>query len=257
MTFNLRCDFPLDFNNRWKSRRNIVYDIMNTYKCDIVGMQEVTESMHNDIKDNMSRYNIIGVPRTRKFFCERNDILIEKRYNIFSSKTFWLSDTPDIEGSSKWFSVFPRICTTAVVEMENRKKIRICNSHLDCFTSKAREYELRRLMEIIEKEQKKEKLPLIVMGDFNSKPDSRLIKNLSDGVYGNQKMSAVQEYDKRLYLSSTMSMFKGREKGLHIDYIFVSEELKVNNAEIVRYNLHGKYPSDHYPLSAEIGRAHV
>ena len=111
-------------------------------------------------------------------------------------------------------------------------------------------------MEIIEKEQKKEKLPLIVMGDFNSKPDSRLIKNLSDGVYGNQKMSAVQEYDKRLYLSSTMSMFKGREKGLHIDYIFVSEELKVNNAEIVRYNLHGKYPSDHYPLSAEIEIIH-
>lgn len=256
MTFNLRCDFPLDINNRWKDRRNIVYDIINRYECDIIGTQEATESMYNDIKENMRQYNIIGAPRTRKFFSERNDILIYDRYKICSSKTFWLSDTPDIEGSSKWFSVFPRICTTAVVEMENKKRIRVCNSHLDCFTSKAREYELRRLMETIEEEQKKENLPLIVMGDFNSKPDSRLIKNLCDGVYGNRKMSAVQEYDKRLYLTSTMSMFKGKEKGLHIDYIFVSEELKVNNVEIIRYNLHGKYPSDHYPLTAEIEFIH-
>ena len=256
MTFNLRCDFLLDINNRWKDRRDIVYEIISRYKCDIIGIQEATETMYNDLKVNMNSYNIIGSPRTHKFFSERNNILIHNQYKIFSSKTFWLSDTPDVKGSSKWFSVFPRICTTAVVETEEGKKIRVCNSHLDCLTSKAREYQLEKLMDIIEEEQKKENLPLIVMGDFNSKPDSRLIKNLSSGVYGSKKMSAVQEYDKKLYLSSTMSRFKGKEKGLHIDYIFVSEEFKVKNVEIVRYNLNGKYPSDHYPLSAEIEIIH-
>lgn len=252
MTFNLRCDFLLDINNSWNKRKYIVYDIINKYECQIIGTQEVTEVMYNDIKNNVHNYNIVGSPRSKKFFVERNNILIQNQYRICESKTFWLSDTPKVEGSSKWFSIFPRICTTAVIEIEEGIKIRVCNSHLDCFTSKAREYQMKRLMEIIDKEQENEELPLIIMGDFNSKPESRLIKNISSGAYGRKKLSAVQEYDKRLYMSSTMSMFKGKEKGLHIDYIFVSEEFKINDVEILRYNVNGKYPSDHYPLIAEI-----
>lgn len=155
MTFNLRCDFPLDINNRWKNRRYIAYSIINKYKCDIIGTQEVTENMYNDIKKNTNNYNIIGTPRSKKFFVERNNILIKKQYKIVEEKTFWLSDTPNVVGSSKWFSVFPRICTTAIIQLNNKIKIRVCNSHLDCFTSKAREYELRKLIELIEAEQEK------------------------------------------------------------------------------------------------------
>ena len=86
MTFNLRCDFPLDMNNRWKYRRHIVYDIMNKYECDIIGIQEATESMYNDIKNNVPKYNILGIPRSRKFFVERNDLLIKRKSNIIQSK---------------------------------------------------------------------------------------------------------------------------------------------------------------------------
>lgn len=90
------------------------------------------------------------------------------------------------------------------------------------------------------------------MGDFNAGPESNLIKNLSNGIYGSKRLKAVQEYNKSLYMNSTMSMFKGKEKGVHIDYIFISEEFKVNNVEIIRYNENGKYPSDHYPLMADL-----
>ncbi|MDY2632661.1 MAG: endonuclease, partial [Clostridium sp.] len=41
-------------------------------------------------------------------------------------------------------------------------------------------------------------------------------------------------------------------KGLHIDYIFVTEEFNVRKSEIIYYNKSGKYPSDHYPISAEL-----
>ncbi|MGN0144208.1 MAG: endonuclease/exonuclease/phosphatase family protein [Clostridium sp.] len=252
MTFNLRCDFPLDFKNRWKTRKHIIYDIFNKYECDIIGIQESTEIMYEDMKNNINNYNIVGMPRSRKFFSERNDILISNIHHVCKSKTFWLSDTPDVIGSTKWFSIFPRICTTAVIEIVDGIKIRVCNCHLDCFTSKAREYEIRKLIDIVDKEQEKEELPMIIMGDFNSKPDSRLIKNLSNGVYGKKKMTAVQEFDKKIYMNSTMSMFKGKEKGIHIDYIFISEEFEVNNVEIIRHNDRGKYPSDHYPLFADV-----
>ena len=51
---------------------------------------------------------------------------------------------------------------------------------------------------------------------------------------------------------STLSKFKGNKTGLHIDYIFVTEEFNVRNSEIVYYNKDGKYPSDHYPISTEL-----
>ena len=91
------------------------------------------------------------------------------------------------------------------------------------------------------------------MGDFNSSPDSHTIKNLGSRHYSNTKrFIAVQDFNKDIYNHSTMSKFNGNEKGLHIDYIFVSEEFSINHVEIVKYNKEGKYPSDHYPIVASL-----
>ena len=251
MTFNLRCDFLLDFDNRWDTRKNIIYHIMKDYNCDIIGTQEVKDNMFRDIKDNVKEYNIIGSSRSKKISSERNNILISKKHIIQEDKTFWLSENTDKIGSRKWYSLFPRICTTAIVEIDNNK-VRICNSHLDNFLPKAREYGLKKLMEVIEEEQKKEELPIILMGDFNATPDSKLINDFAKGKFSKKKLVAVQEINKNLYNEVTRDNFKRKQQGVHIDYIFVSEQIEVINAEIIKYNINGKYPSDHYPLMADI-----
>ena len=252
MTFNLRCDFILDFNNRWAIRKDIAVDLINKYKCDFIGVQEATKKMHDYLCDNLKNYNIVGKPRSKRISDERNDILINKNYKIEVYITFWLSDKPEQVGSSKWYSLYPRICTTAVVKVENDKKIRVCNSHLDCFLPKAREYGLKKLIEVIKGEQEKEELPVIIMGDFNATPNSKLIQNFKNGVYTDKKMIAVQDFDASIYKERTRGNFKGRKNGLHIDYIFVSEEFEIINVEIVKYNENGRYPSDLYPVFAEI-----
>ena len=56
----------------------------------------------------------------------------------------------------------------------------------------------------------------------------------------------------RKYSTEELIEFKGNKKGLHIDYIFVTEEFNVRKSEIIYYNKKGKYPSDHYPVSAEL-----
>lgn len=230
----------------------MIYHIMKDYKCDIIGTQEVKSNMFEDIKHNVKEYNIIGDPRNKKNSSERNNVLISKKHIIQDYKTFWLSENPEKVGSRKWYSVFPRICTTAVVEVHNNKKVRICNSHLDCFFPKAREYGLQVLMEVIEREQKKEDLPIILMGDFNAIPDSKLIMDITKGRFSDKKLIPVQDKNKDLYNEATRHNFKNKQNGVHIDYIFISEEIEVITAEIVKYNIKGKYPSDHYPLMAEI-----
>ena len=70
------------------------------------------------------------------------------------------------------------------------------------------------------------------MGDFNANPNSKVIKKFAAGEYNTDRFVAVQEVKKELYKKSTMSGFKGIEKGLHIDYIFVSEDLEIVDVDI-------------------------
>jgi len=145
MTFNLRTDFILDINNRWKDRSHIACELITKYECDIIGVQEFTSSMYEDISRELSNYRIVGKPRAKKIFSERNDILVSEKHEILESNTFWLSESPEAIGSSIWYSIYPRICTTAVIRLSNNKVLRVYNTHLDCFLPKARQYGLNKI----------------------------------------------------------------------------------------------------------------
>ena len=129
MTFNLRTDFLLDINNRWNKRKEIVYDILNNNDCDIIGVQELNNKMFKDISKEAPGYNIIGSPRSLKYFIERNDILVSKKHKILEYSTFWLSEDPEKIGSAIWYSVYPRICTTALIRLNDGNIVRVYNTH--------------------------------------------------------------------------------------------------------------------------------
>lgn len=252
MTFNLRNSMGLDFKNKWVNRKNIVIDIIEKYNCDIIGVQELTNSMREDIIKTLVGYNFIGEERKSGLFSERNDLLISKRHKIIQCETIWLSKTPYISGSSTTFSTFPRICTSAVIQLNNHIKIRVCNVHLDFLLPIAREREIEILINYLEKKNFEESLPIVLLGDFNSSPSSKVIRKMNDLYIGDKKFTAVQEKNKSIYKHTTMSMFKGNNTGLHLDYIFVTQDFLVKNVEIIKYNKGGRYPSDHYPVFSEL-----
>lgn len=253
MSFNLRADFLLDMNNRWSTRKNLVFEVINKSDCDIIGVQELNKEMHKDLVNNLYNYNIVGKGRAKRLFYEKNDILVNKRNKVLEYDTFWLSNNIDKVGSSVWYSLYPRICTTALIELKDGVKIRIYNTHLDCGLPRAKKYGLYKISEYIDAKHLTEKyIPIILMGDFNSTPKSKIINDFKSGLYCERKLIAVQEFKKDIYNRGTMSGFKGYKKGVHIDYIFVSDEFVVKDVEIVNFNKSGKYPSDHYPVYADI-----
>ena len=252
MTFNIRSDSLLDVRNRWESRKEIVREVINKYKCDIIGFQEVKNKMLEDIKQYLNNYNFVGEGRTKRLFRESNNIFVTKKCELMEEDTFWLSNNSNKVGSSIWYSLFPRICTTVAIRTEDGKCIRIYNTHLDCLFPMAREYGIKKITEYMEEQYKKDNLPVVLMGDFNATPDSKVIRSFRGGEYTSQKFIAVQEINKEIYKESTMNWFKGKETGMHIDYVFVSEGFKIKSAEIIKYNRGGKYPSDHYPIMADI-----
>lgn len=252
MTFNLRADNPLDINNRWKQREQLVYDVIHRYDCDVIGFQEVTKQMDQGLEKEIKGYFKMGEGRTKHLFMEKNPLFIKEGWKVIQDKTFWLSKTPDKKSSTIWYSLFPRICTWVICEGQDGKRIRIYNTHLDCLLPNAREYGLKVILNHIQSQQKKEALPCILMGDFNAKPNSKLIQRFKNGQYSSKRFVAVQELEPDIYKKTTMGGFKGREEGRHIDYIFVTKEFNIKNVEIVKYNKKGKYPSDHYPIVAEL-----
>ena len=251
MTFNLRADNIIDIGNRWRQRCDMVYDIINQSGCDIIGLQEVTNKMEMDLKQNVIGYHQMGLSRTKNLFVERNTLLIKKKYHVIEEKTFWLSKKPEKESSSMWHSLFPRICTMAICEYQG-KKLAVYNTHLDCLSPIARKHGLEVILKKIKEQQTIEKMPYILMGDFNAKPHSRVMQKIKDKGNTIDGLKPVQDIKPELYRNATINGFKGKDNGRHIDYIFVSKEFDILDVKIMKYNRNGKYPSDHYPVQAEL-----
>lgn len=53
-------------------------------------------------------------------------------------------------------------------------------------------------------------------------------------------------------LSGTISCFRDRRDARKIDYIMTPPDVQVLAAEIVRVHRKGRYPSDHYPVTARL-----
>ena len=50
----------------------------------------------------------------------------------------------------------------------------------------------------------------------------------------------------------TFNGFRGRTDGGKIDYVLVDSRWQVEGAEILRDNDEGRYPSDHFPVVADL-----
>ncbi len=50
----------------------------------------------------------------------------------------------------------------------------------------------------------------------------------------------------------TFNGFKGKSGGAKIDYIFATPDIRTLAASIVRDERKGRYPSDHFPLVAQL-----
>ena len=50
----------------------------------------------------------------------------------------------------------------------------------------------------------------------------------------------------------TFGAWVGKSDGEKIDYVFADSSVDILDAAIVRDNVNGQYPSDHYPVTARI-----
>lgn len=249
MTFNLKNDtFFTSKKMRWDVRKQYVLNIIQLYSPDIIGVQELTPETKQQLEELLPEYCFVGKPRNRSWqiMNEQTDIGFKKeRFYFLEGDTFWLSSSPNKQGSRVWTSVFPRICTRALLQDKTtNQQILVYNTHLDHLIPHSRLKEMMILIKAIQ-ERKLNHVPVVLMGDFNTNAHSKALKLLSEN-----SMCYKSVYASSFVIHNTIHHGSGKtnEKAQPIDYIFVSEEVEVLDCEIITTHFNGLYPSDHYPV---------
>lgn len=251
MSFNIRYDNPEDSMNNWKFRKERVANAVRFYDVDIVGMQEVLRNQLEDLRQRLPEYGVVGVGREDgKEKGEYSALWYRKsRFTLLDSGNFWLSETPEVAGSKGWDGACERIASWAKLkDAVSGKEYLALNTHLDHVGVVARREGVNLILEKVN--ELGSELPVIVTGDFNSEPESDVIKNITDPnnpkhltdarlaspvVYG--PSWTFHDFDKIPY-----------DKRPLIDYVFVRNGLSVLRYGVLAETENESLLSDHAPV---------
>jgi endonuclease/exonuclease/phosphatase family metal-dependent hydrolase len=255
MTFNIRTRTILDGLNHWNRRKEFVADTIAGNGADIVGLQEVKNSQLKYIKSALPQYTAYAVGRSNgKRGGESCPVLYRKdRFGVMDSGTFWFSDTPSVAGSKDWGNLPPRICSWIhLVETNTGHGLYVYNLHLDNLSQNSRKESVQLLAQKIAVRQTDD--PFIVMGDFNMEAKNPAMRWLSRIGITKPRMASVDVWHS-IHSGRTIGTrhgFRGRTSGPQIDHIRLSSNLHALDARIDARSRNGRYPSDHFPVVANI-----
>ena len=252
MSFNIRNSHARD----WEARKGLVYEVIRDYAPDVLGLQEANSFHLKELSNEFPEYGQVGEGSMGGSKGQHSAILfLEERFKLTDSGSFWLSKTPT-QPSKSWRSAHHRICTWAeLLVRETDRTLYIYNTHMDDGSREARENGTRMIMEHIQGEV--QTTPFVFMGDFNAPEDSEVLKIIKGNSEARQNLR-IQMVDsfRVLYPDrenvGTYNGFTGQSDGPKIDYIMVRPSMKVIEASILQTNREGRYPSDHFPVTALI-----
>ncbi len=247
MSFNIRYGTANDGENRWELRRDLVIETIQKHGPQILGVQEALALQMDALAEALPRFQVLGQGRLGGRQGEYAALLVDReRFEVEEHGDFWLSPTPEEVGSRGWDAALPRMCTWAVLrDLKTGARIRVLNTHFDHRGQQAR---LESTAVLIREGQLGADLPVIVTGDLNADEDSPPLSRLREAGLRDSFRAVHPEAEE----VGTFNGFRGRTDGGKIDYVLVDSRWQVSRAEILRDNDEGRYPSDHFPVVADL-----
>ena len=257
MSFNIRYGTANDGENRWENRRDFLIDTIKAFNPDLLGTQETLAFQRDFIAEKLADYEVFGVGRNDGREAGEMAALYfrRSRFEKLDGGHFWLSETPDQAGSKSWDSSLPRMVTWVKLRdrlYRNSKPIAYFNTHFDHRGAVARLESAKLIRKRIA--DFGDCCRTIVTGDFNAGEGTEPYAALF-GDIGKLQPSLVDTYrlahpQKQREEGSFSNFAKGTYDGPRIDWIAVSQDWQVVSATIDRTERNGRFPSDHFPVSA-------
>lgn len=249
-TFNIRYDNPKDSGNLWKDRAPIVANLIRFHQFDIVGIQEGLQNQLEDINSVLTGYARYGKGRDDgKDGGEHSAILYKKdRFKLLKSGDFWLSETPNKPGLGWDATCCNRICSWVYLQdLKTKKKFYAFNVHFDHQGKIARiesgKLMVKKIAEIAGKE------PALLTGDLNGGRDSEWYLSIANSG----SLTDVSTKVEFPYANnSSANGFRTPRGNTVIDHIFMTSQFTASRWGILTDTYFGKFPSDHFPVLAEV-----
>ncbi|MDD3787237.1 MAG: endonuclease/exonuclease/phosphatase family protein [Petrimonas sp.] len=250
-TFNLRMDTKNDGDDAWPHRKEMVKELVRFHNFDIFGTQEGFKHQLDGILE-LGNYAYVGAGRDDgKDAGEHSAIVYKKdRFEVLENGDFWFSETPNVPSKGWDATCCNRICSWAKFKDKTTgKEFYFFNAHYDHQGKVARKNSSLMLLERIRKVAGNN--PVFATGDFNATPDDEPIQIIyTDGLMKDSRLISVQPpYGTEGTFNSFNLKAPMKDR---IDYIWVTPNVTVNKYAVLNEQQYGHFPSDHFPVMANV-----
>lgn len=248
-TYNVRYDNKGDSGNLWTSRYPVIKALIQFHDFDIFGTQEGLRHQIDTLSANLPEYAWYGLGRDDgQAKGEHSAIFYKKdKYKLLSKGDFWLSETPEKPGPG-WDARLNRICSwVQLQEVKSKKKFYVFNVHYDHQGVKARQESSKLILEKIKAIAGSN--PVLLTGDFNGDHNSQWYQLIATS----DVLADTYRLVKSPYANNgSFNSFRVSNSPAIIDHIFVTKQFTVKKWGILTDTYYGKYPSDHFPVVADV-----
>jgi endonuclease/exonuclease/phosphatase family metal-dependent hydrolase len=251
MTFNVRhATDPTP--NSWEERLPLIRELLQRENPDLIGTQECYYHQIKDMLSVLPDYDYIGLGREGGSRGEYSAIFYRRdRFDVLEYDHYWLSDTPGLIGSTTWNHEAPRMVTWGRFrELDSGLQFYVCNTHMDHLSEEARIKGAALLAE--RTEEFDSALPVLITGDFNVGPDSESYRILHQGGFADTWNSAAKRGGEDLGSFNNFKDPLGNGPTWRIDWIMTRGGVQADSIRIVDDHREGRFPSDHFPVMAEM-----
>lgn len=265
MSFNLRLEGD-EGDRAWALRQPLVADIINEYRPLFVGTQEGKHGQLQGLQSKLDGYAYVGVSRRGNTEDEYSALFYDtERVEAVQNGNFWLSEAPDVAGSTLPASGHPRMVTWGEFKVDGAERSTfVFNTHV----AEQPELSAKQTAILLEQIGKMglDDAEVIITGDFNVSRTPEAIKPFTDAgyadAYGLAQHSSGPDFTFHGWKGeeSTSTREAEEKSGLIYDWIFYRNGREKPRepllADVITTHEGGVYPSDHYPvILTSLGRA--
>ncbi len=262
MTFNVLCSVcGLGEYDPWSDRIDYFADIFERYDADLIGLQElITGYEVQQVLELTSGYQAIYFKDPdnpwKKDLPDSVILYRPQRFELIEYGFYWLSPTPDVPWSWGWndWQLWRLVAWTHLRQKSDSRELYFACTHFDP-NSPNQEHSAPIVIE--RTEPFASHLPVIVLGDFNSKPDSEAYQALTNGIEGIDfdLNDSFDQAEVRI-IDTYQRPLPDYDISSRIDHIFIGGaarwQVRTWIVDMHKYGSQGRYPSDHFPIIAEL-----
>jgi endonuclease/exonuclease/phosphatase family metal-dependent hydrolase len=255
-TFNVRIRTSSDKGAlSWANRKTQVAQIINSYKMDVFGVQElIDKAQEQELSRLLPSFASISYGRDNQSGSTGERLAIyynQHRFTLKQEGFFFLSETPDLV-SKGWDAALNRICQWVLLyDKITKRDFYFYNTHFDHVGKQARAGSAALIVKKIA-EQAAGK-PVICVGDFNASPNETAVYNTLTSALSDSR-------NKAKIIEGTPGTFNGWNlksatfnDNLRIDYVFTSTGIGIYEYRVINDQYSADtFPSDHFPVFARI-----